>query len=99
MESPVSTGLRRFKNSPHDETQLVPLALSLVEFQVVNTPSALLFRQLLDKRLEIGRSGFIQLDLLQCGNGLHAFAHTVHDELVLFAELELFIGLETGFVL
>lgn len=86
-------------NSPHDETQLVPLSLSLVKLQVIDTPSTLLFRQLLDERLEIGRSGFIQLDLLQSGNGLHAFAHTVHDKLVLFAELELFIGLETGFVL
>jgi hypothetical protein len=87
------------EDSPHDEDQLVPLALSLVVFHVVNTPSALLFRQLLDKGLKVGRSGLVEPDLLQRGDGLHTLAHAVDDKLVLLAELELIVGLETGFVL
>lgn len=86
-------------HSPHDKYQLVPLALSLVVFHIVNTPSALPFRQFLDKSLKVGGSGLVELDLLQGGDGLHALAHAVNDKLVFLAELEFIVGLETGFIL
>jgi hypothetical protein len=86
-------------NSPHDKDQLVPLALSLVVFHIVHTPSTLPFRQLLDKRLKVGRSGFIELDLLQRGDRLVSLAQPVDDKLVLFAQFQLIVRLETGFVL
>lgn len=88
---------RRVANSPHDEAELVPLSLTLVVLQVVDSPSALLLGQLLDKSLPL--LTLLQGGLLDGGDALRVGSDSVDDELVLLAELELVVGLEAGLVL
>jgi hypothetical protein len=88
---------RRVANSPHDEAELVPLSLTLVVLQVVDSPSALLLGQLLDESLPL--LTLLQGGLLNGGDALRVGSDSVDDELVLLAELELVVGLEAGLVL